>query len=389
MEPCTNCNLEIVGKSISCYYCREKTHLTCLIISPLRLALYLKSRCRFRCEPCCLKLLQKLENDSDSLVAEATEYLNPTSAIQINNLDSITDFLSEKKNETEIPDDLSRTSKNSSETDESNSSICSEETLTGENKSQTTVIEGISVEEPSSENRNKYENNSTVQYENYRNGDLNCKFYLAGYCKYQAEECNFNHPKMCKWFLNQKRNSKYRDGCRFGEDCRYLHPSLCFNLENYGKCHRSLCPFFHRRCARQNFQMSPHKRNLLPEVNEPFTAPQQIKFENKGKRYTVFSSRKYSLQPQIDATQNGEIPSQRGIFPNIEINNAPLRHETTGNPHVYADAGTGEVEQTYSSKLKGENFMDDNFLEILMRKIQPMIMELVGRETGMSVPNQH
>ena len=77
-----------------------------------------------------------------------------------------------------------------------------------------------------------------------------CKFFMRGYCKKSREECNFEHPKLCRNYMRGRDNPK--NGCRKGSSCGFEHPSVCYQLEDYGFCQKNEngpCRYFHRKNA--------------------------------------------------------------------------------------------------------------------------------------------
>ena len=51
---------------------------------------------------------------------------------------------------------------------------------------------------------------------------------------------------------NRKRTCVFwvKDKCRFGNDCRYLHPERCSAMLAYGECHKQNCNLFHPKMCR-------------------------------------------------------------------------------------------------------------------------------------------
>ena len=91
--------------------------------------------------------------------------------------------------------------------------------------------------------------------ERKRYSQIDCKFFLAGNCKFK-QECRYKHPKICRNFIRDPYKTKGY-GCRFNEECIFRHPNLCTSWEYQRECsHRNrgkFCIYFHR----ENHWMPP------------------------------------------------------------------------------------------------------------------------------------
>ena len=69
-----------------------------------------------------------------------------------------------------------------------------------------------------------------------------CRFYLQGKCKHgkMGRDCAFKHPPMCFKFVRKGPRA-----CSKGATCNYIHPKLCNNALQTGKCYRISCKFYH------------------------------------------------------------------------------------------------------------------------------------------------
>ena len=72
--------------------------------------------------------------------------------------------------------------------------------------------------------------------------DVTCRFYLQGRCKHgkMGKDCAFKHPPMCFKFIRRGPSA-----CSKGATCNYIHPKLCNNALQTGKCYRITCKFYH------------------------------------------------------------------------------------------------------------------------------------------------
>ena len=55
-----------------------------------------------------------------------------------------------------------------------------------------------------------------------------------------GKDCAFKHPPMCFKFVRRGPSA-----CSKGATCNYIHPKLCNNALQTGKCYRITCKFYH------------------------------------------------------------------------------------------------------------------------------------------------
>ena len=194
-------------------------------------------------------------------------------------------------------------------------------------------------------------------HDNLRN-KRNCRYHLSGKCRYTKNECRFEHPKLCRYFIRQKDDPRW--GCK-KRNCAFYHPKLCYDLENYGDCNRRNCKYYHRTNAYYNnelghviknrFEGQVRNQPRFPENNKANPLPQ-----------TSLFTRRYSYSsPNTAAAQNEQF------------------HENEGNPAWYSNRlkegiprkdGTGE---------------ETNFLWALKKQMDALT-ETLGQVLKTSLP---
>ena len=76
-----------------------------------------------------------------------------------------------------------------------------------------------------------------------------CPLLIDGKCPHgiSGKNCEYTHKNTCHKYCSFGTRDMDRRGCRFGEDCRYLHPTLCQNSVVMRKCFNKSCTHAHLR----------------------------------------------------------------------------------------------------------------------------------------------
>ena len=82
-----------------------------------------------------------------------------------------------------------------------------------------------------------------------------------------------NENKICWFYENRK--------CKFGSQCRNLHPEACQRMMEYGKCSNSKCKLVHPKICRSYYDQGLCRRN-----NCWFTHPTKIENRNQDRTFT-------------------------------------------------------------------------------------------------------
>ena len=95
-----------------------------------------------------------------------------------------------------------------------------------------------------------------------------CAKYQFGPCPdYDTCKLTHSHPPRCRNMLNHGK-------CRFGDNCRYHHPKMCYNSMRERKCSNQQCRFFHLTRTNRDPEEEPiHQRQ--PNHQERQTQPNQ------------------------------------------------------------------------------------------------------------------
>ena len=74
-----------------------------------------------------------------------------------------------------------------------------------------------------------------------------CPMLIDGNCPHGSEgkDCEYLHKKKCFRFINFGTKEMHKAGCKFGETCRYLHPTLCRNSVELKTCLNQGCQYAH------------------------------------------------------------------------------------------------------------------------------------------------
>ena len=100
----------------------------------------------------------------------------------------------------------------------------------------------------------KKDNNITNRENN------NCHFWMTKKCKF-GNQCKYEHPTRCKELME---NGKCRD-----TNCKQVHPKICRNMLNDGYCSRKNCWFNHPTKIKNNYVFrKDNNRGLNFEQNQ-------------------------------------------------------------------------------------------------------------------------
>lgn len=74
-----------------------------------------------------------------------------------------------------------------------------------------------------------------------------CPMLIDGNCPHGSEgkDCEYLHKKKCFRFINFGTKDMHKAGCKFGETCRYMHPTLCRNSVELKTCLNKGCQYAH------------------------------------------------------------------------------------------------------------------------------------------------
>ena len=116
-----------------------------------------------------------------------------------------------------------------------------------------------------------------------------CPKLMEGNCEYGAsgKGCKYLHKKKCNRFINYGTTEMHRGGCRFGERCHFLHPTMCQNSLNMNSCYNDSCKLAHLRFTKRRV---PRNDNQVNQGNQsrnhynPSSYQQPRSFESQQTR---------------------------------------------------------------------------------------------------------
>lgn len=74
-----------------------------------------------------------------------------------------------------------------------------------------------------------------------------CPLLMEGKCPHGISgiECEYKHKNICYKYCRFGTREMHRGGCRFGEECRFLHPTICQNSLTMQVCLSETCTNVH------------------------------------------------------------------------------------------------------------------------------------------------
>ena len=145
---------------------------------------------------------------------------------------------------------------------------------------------------------------------------------MSGNTLVNNKKCHYTHRKRCKKYCQYGLGGRF--GCKWGKQCRNLHPILCRNTEREGNCTNRTCTYLHPKGNwlpkagiqhRENPQYAPkydtlssEPRNLIPRNNTR---------HSEYPRYTPRTDTRY--QEQFDIPQSEDTPNQESCPKNDRI----------------------------------------------------------------------
>ena len=241
--------------------------------------------------------------------------------------------------------------------DSSESSEESEAHFTVKKKKQRKKKEVKKNSEDSSESCEESEANFTVKNKQRNKKEVKknekvCPLLLEGKCQYglSGKNCEYKHKKMCRRYCSFGTADMNRGGCRFGEDCYYVHPKLCQNSVTMKVCLSESCTYAHLKYTsrkKPNEEYRPQKNTMKPFI--------QRENRHSNERFSVNQSYKDALNFMSTSR-------------NVESSNV------SRNVQVDQNAGMYNVER------KNENENNRHFLENALERMQKEIGAQIQRQ---------
>ena len=224
---------------VKCFVCQTPAHAECVnetTISEDQGIVFLCNNCIQR---------KKAEQDQDKSI-----HLSPSKTPQES------DSSSEESSKTPVQ------SESSSEDSSSNSEYFSPRT---KKKKKRKSLENTTVNKTKHTNQSKVDTSKKENKEESTTKKVSkdekdklkkdeiCPLLLEGKCPHgiSGKSCEYKHKRYCFRFCGFGDQKNHRAGCRFGKDCRYLHPKLCQNSVVMRACYNKQCTLTHLKFTRK------------------------------------------------------------------------------------------------------------------------------------------
>lgn len=194
-----------------------------------------------------------------------------------------------------------------------------------EGEEEAIVVDEIEEEKVDGDKDN--ENDDTNEEGNGRDNDAN---NVDG----RKKDENNDNKKVCWWFENRK--------CKFGANCKELHPETCKPMQEYGKCGDSKCKLLHQKICRNYYN-----QGYCTRYNCWFVHPTKIAERNPTRPPTPGSQiRNFNNRNQLNRPPNG---MQNNINNNSNfLWNWPTPQDTTMNMQQILSKLVGTIEKVDS-----------------------------------------
>ena len=90
-----------------------------------------------------------------------------------------------------------------------------------------------------------------------------CPLLIDGKCPHgiSGKKCEYKHKNICFKYCAFGTKEMHRGGCRFGDGCRYLHPTLCKNSVSIRMCLNESCTNVHLRYTKRTKQSGGREKS--------------------------------------------------------------------------------------------------------------------------------
>ena len=149
---------------------------------------------------------------------------------------------------------------------------------------------------------------------------ITCPMLIDGNCPHGAagKECDYLHKRKCYKFSNYGTIEMHKGGCRYGDECKYLHPTLCRNSVELKTCLNSSCQYAHLKFTnrkkpmsnRNNYQ-SYNNSYAQSEYNNSYAQREKQRFQNSYSQPKVEEPR-YKPSSSYDWNQRNQSSANSG-----------------------------------------------------------------------------
>ena len=98
-------------------------------------------------------------------------------------------------------------------------------------------------------NKSKEDDTKSQEDANKTKIDKICSLLMEGKCPHgiSGKTCKYKHKRYCWRYCSFGDSRYHRSGCKYGKECRFLHPKLCQNSVTMKKCYNQQCTLTHLR----------------------------------------------------------------------------------------------------------------------------------------------
>ena len=125
-----------------------------------------------------------------------------------------------------------------------------------------------------------------------------CPLLVEGKCPHGAagRGCKYPHKRKCYYFINYGTIKMHKMGCKYGEDCRQLHPTLCQNSVQMKACYNESCTQAHLRFTKRSQNESSYAKNNDRHNRGAYNDKYKRGASNGGYRRGAYSDRPQQTQ---------------------------------------------------------------------------------------------
>ena len=182
--------------------------------------------------------------------------------------------------------------------------------------------------------------------------DAICTLLMEGKCPHgiSGKTCEFKHIRYCRRFCSFGDSRYHKFGCRFGKDCRYLHPKLCKNSITMKACYNQECRMTH------------------------------LKFTKRKKENDSYENHRHRYPRSSNATRNYRRPNQE----NKNENSKPNHASKSEKRNEENKDGSNDGKENSASKQSDLNETTSNFLgsalESMKKELSSLIPTLIQQQ---------
>ena len=143
--------------------------------------------------------------------------------------------------------------------------------------------------------------------------DTICSLLMEGKCPHgiSGKTCEYKHIRYCRRFCSFGDSKYHRFGCRFGKECRYLHPKLCRNSISMKACYNEECRMTHLKFTKRKRESDSYenRRNHYPRnsnASRNYRKPHQEKKEENAKPNHTSKTQKRNEENEKADKRNDE-----------------------------------------------------------------------------------